>query len=198
MDPATSWTRRRRPAAGVVSWAADHARHPLGRSGPIDLVNLFVGLAILVGLAGIVLPVLPGSLIIAVAVLVWAIDAESGWAWVVLGVVVVLLAAGWAATYVLTGTRVAAAGVPRSSMVVAGLAGIVGFFVVPVIGLFLFFAGGLYVAEARRLRDTQAARRSATLAIKATLKGMLVELLLALLAASTWAVAALGVGVGSR
>lgn len=163
----------------------------------MDLVNLFVGLAILVGLAGIVLPVLPGSLIIGLAVLVWAIDAEAGAAWGVLAVVVLLLVAGWSATYVLTGRRVQGAGVPRSSIVVGGLAGIVGFFVIPVIGLFLFFAGGLYLAERRRLGDPLAARRTAVLALKATALGMIVELGLALLAAATWAVAALAVGVGS-
>lgn len=152
----------------------------------MDLVNLFVGLAILVGLAGIVLPVLPGSLIIALAVLVWAIDTAATAGWVVLAVVLLLLAAGWSATYVLTGRRVYAAGVPRSSLLVAGLAGIVGFFVVPVVGLFLFFAGGLYVAELRRLRDPTEARRSAVLALKATALGLLLELGLALLAAGVW------------
>jgi hypothetical protein len=162
----------------------------------VDLVNLVVGLAIVVGLAGIVLPVLPGSLIIGLAVLVWAIDAEQVAGWVVFVLVVLLLAAGWSATYVLTGRRVQTAGVPRSSIVLAGLAGIVGFFVIPVLGLFLFFAGGLFAAEYRRLRDPIAARRSAFVALRATALGMLVELGLALLAAACWAVAALAVGVG--
>lgn len=138
---------------------------------------------------------LPGSLIIAAAVLVWAIDAEQGAAWAVLAVVLVLLAAGWAATYVLTGRRVVTAGVPRSSLVVGGLAGIAGFFVVPVVGLFLFFAGGLYVAELVRLRDAAQARATAFVALKATALGLLVELGLGLLAAGTWLVAVLA-GVG--
>lgn len=162
----------------------------------MDLVNLVVGLAILVGLAGIVLPVLPGSLIIAVAVLVWAIDAEQAAGWAVFVAVALLLVAGWSATYVMTGRRVQTAGVPRSSIVLAGLAGIVGFFVIPVLGLFLFFAGGLFLAEYRRLRDPVAARRSAFVALRATALGMLVELGLALLAAGSWAVAALAFGVG--
>ena len=159
-------------------------------------MNLLVGLAILVGLVGIVLPVLPGSLIIGLAVLVWAIDTEQVAGWVVFGLVVLLLVAGWSATYVLTGKRVSDAGIPRRSIIAAGLAGIVGFFVVPVLGLFLFFAGGLYAAEYSRLRDTTQARRSAVIALKATGLGMLVELGLALLAAGTWLVAVLVLGVG--
>ncbi len=161
----------------------------------MDLVVLGVGIAVLVGLVGIVVPVLPGSLIIAAAIAVWAFDSESGAAWAVFAVVVVLLALGWAATYVITGRRVVAAGVPRSSIVVAGLAAIVGFFVIPVVGLFLGFALGLFVMEQRRLRDRTAAWASAWLAIRATALGMLVELGLALLATATWLIAVIA-GVG--
>ncbi|GEN78720.1 DUF456 domain-containing protein [Actinotalea fermentans] len=156
----------------------------------MDLVAVGVGLAILVGLVGIVLPVLPGSAIIALAVLVWAIDT-GGWAWAVLAAVVLMLAAGWSASYVIPGRRVAVSGVPRSSFVVAGLAGVVGFFVLPVLGLLVFFPAGLYLMEYRRLRDPAAAWASAWLAIRMTALGMLIELGLGLLAAATWLVAEL-------
>jgi uncharacterized protein YqgC (DUF456 family) len=156
----------------------------------MDLVTLGVGLAILVGLVGIVLPVLPGSAIIAAAVLVWALDT-GGAAWAVLAAVVVLLAIGWSATYVVPGRTVAASGVPRSTLVLAGLAGLVGFFVVPVVGLVLFFAGALYLLELRRLQDSRAAWASSWLAIRMTALGMLLELGFALLAAATWLVAEL-------
>ncbi|MBO1750569.1 DUF456 domain-containing protein [Actinotalea sp. BY-33] len=161
----------------------------------MDLTTVLVGVAVLVGLVGIVLPVLPGSPTIAVAVLVWAISVGTTGGWVVLGVVLVLLALGWSTTYVLTGRRVHQAGVPRRSIVVAGIAGIIGFFVIPVLGLFLFFAGGLFAAEYLRLRDLDTARRTAVAALKATAWGMLVELTLALVAAGTWLVAVL-IGVG--
>lgn len=156
----------------------------------MDLVAIGVGLAVLVGLVGIVLPVLPGSLIIAGAVLVWAIDT-GGWAWAVLAVVVVLLAVGWSASYLVPGRKVATSGVPRSTFVVAGLAGLVGFFVLPLVGLFVFFPAGLYLMEYRRLRDRSAAWASAWLAIRMTALGMLIELSLALVAAATWLVAEL-------
>jgi uncharacterized protein YqgC (DUF456 family) len=156
----------------------------------MDLVAIGVGVAILVGLVGIVLPALPGSAVIAAAVLVWAIDT-GGWAWAVLAAVVALLAAGWTASYLIPGRTVAASGVPRSTFVVAGLAGLVGFFVLPVLGLLVFFPAGLYLMEYRRLRDANAAWASAWLAIRMTALGMLIELGLALLAAATWLVAEL-------
>lgn len=161
----------------------------------MTLVDGIVLVAVLVGLVGIVVPVLPGSLLIGAAVLLWTLDAGTPGAWVLLAVVAVLLVAGNLATYLITGRRVAASGVPRRSLVVAGLLGIVGFFVIPVVGLFLFFAGGLVLAEYWRLRDAARARASAWVALKATALGLLVELACAFAAATTWFVAMLN-GVG--
>ncbi|MDO8107932.1 DUF456 domain-containing protein [Isoptericola sp. b441] len=117
-------------------------------------------------------------------------------AWVVTGVGLVLLACGWSATYLLTGRRVASSGVPRSSIVVAAMAGVVGFFVLPVLGLLVFFPAGLFAMEYRRLRDPARAWASAWHAVKATALGMLIELGLALLAAGAWLIAVLS-GVGA-
>ena len=150
---------------------------------------------IVVGLIGIVLPIVPGSPLIAVAVAVWAVRASETTAWAVLAVVVVLVAAGWSATYVMTGRRVHSAGVPRSSIVVAGLAGIIGFFVLPVLGLFVFFPLALYAMEYRRLRDSARAWASARVAIRATALGVVIELACASTAAAIWLVA-VAVGVG--
>lgn len=160
----------------------------------MDVVVLLVGLAVLVGLVGVVVPVLPGSVLIGAAVLVWAI-LRGGGAWPVFAVVAVLLAVGSVGSYLWTGRRVAASGVPQRSLVIAGLAGIVGFVLVPGVGLLLAFPGALFGLEYLRVRDTVAARDSAWLALKATGLGMLLELGLALAAATTWALAvAFGVG----
>jgi uncharacterized protein YqgC (DUF456 family) len=161
----------------------------------MDLVEVLVGIGVLVGLVGVVVPVIPGSLTIGGSVLLWALDRGTAGSWGTFAAVVVLLVLGNLATYVITGRRVAASGVPRRTLVLAGLAGIVGFFVIPVLGLFLFFALGLFLAELARLRDVDAARASALLSLRATALGLLVELTLALAAAGTWLVAVLA-GVG--
>jgi uncharacterized protein YqgC (DUF456 family) len=161
----------------------------------MDVVVLLVGLAVLVGLVGVVVPVLPGSVLIGAAVLVWAVVRGGAGAWLVFAVVAVLLAAGSIGSYLWTGRRVAASGVPQRSLVLAGLAGIVGFVLVPGVGLLLAFPGALFGLEYLRLRDPAVARDSAWLALKATGIGMLLELGLALAAATTWGVAvAFGVG----
>lgn len=155
------------------------------------VLQLLVGLAILVGLVGIVIPVLPGSILILLAVLVWAVVTGTTAAWLVFAICAVLLASGATITWIITAKRTRAAGVPQSSLVVAGLAGIVGFFVIPVLGLLLFFPAGLFLAEYLRQRDSARAWSSALVALKATGLGMLSELGLALAAAAVWLVAVL-------
>ncbi len=155
------------------------------------LLEIVVGLVILLGLVGIVIPVLPGSILIALAVLAWAVLTGTTAAWVVFAVCAALVAAGAVVTWFIQARHTRAAGVPGRSLVVAGLAGIVGFFGIPVIGLLLFFPLGLFLAEYLRLREPRRAWASALVGLKATGLGMLAELGLALAAAGVWLVAVL-------
>ncbi|MFZ0530256.1 MAG: DUF456 domain-containing protein [Propionicimonas sp.] len=155
------------------------------------MLTVLVGLAIVVGLVGIVVPVLPGSILIGLAVLVWAVLTGTATAWWVFAGVALLLGVGAVITWFITARHTKAAGVPNSSLLLAGIAGIVGFFVVPVVGLLLFFPLGLFVAEYARLRDPSAAWNSALVGLKATGLGMLTELGLALAASGLWLVAVL-------
>lgn len=150
------------------------------------VVEILVGLAIVVGLIGIVVPVLPGSALIAVAVLIWAIVLGNGVAWGVFAGVAVLVALGMVATYLLNAKAARVTGVPPLSLAGAAVLGIVGFFVIPVVGLLLGFAAGLFGMEYLRLRDTTRAWNSALTSLKATGKGMLVEFACALFAAALW------------
>lgn len=156
-------------------------------------ITLIAGVAIGLGIIGTCVPVIPGPLLIAVAVGLWAVVVGTTPAWVVLAVVVLLLAAGQLLKYLTAGRTLVSSGVPRSSLVLAGLAGLVGFFVIPVLGLVIGFVGGLYLAERRRLGPGAGAQRSTRVALKAVGLGILVELASALLAAGTWLVSVLTV-----
>ena len=147
--------------------------------------ELLVGLAVIVGVIGVVVPVLPGTLLILGAVLVWALQDGSGTGWTVFAVVTVLLATGAIVKYAVPGRRLQSAGVPNSTLMTGGLLGFVGFFVIPVVGLFIGFIGGVYVAELRRVgRD--AAWPSTRHALIAAGLSILLELAAALLAAVAW------------
>ena len=151
--------------------------------------EVLVGAVIVVGLVGVVLPVLPGSLLIGAAIAVWAYATGGAAAWLVLAVAATMLVAAGVAKWLIAERHLRGAGVPRSTMAVAGLAGIVGFFVIPVVGLFLGFVAGLYTLERRR-KPHPDAWRSTVAALRATGLVLLVELAGALLAAAVWVVGA--------
>jgi uncharacterized protein YqgC (DUF456 family) len=151
----------------------------------VTATDLLAGIAILVGLVGIVVPVLPGTLLILVAVLVWAALVGGTTAWAVAAVASLLLVVGGVVKYTVPGRRLKTAGVPNSTIVVGGLLGIVGFFAIPVVGLFVGFIGGVYLAELRRLGHPQA-WPSTVAALKATGLSILIELAAGLLAASVF------------
>jgi uncharacterized protein len=150
-------------------------------------VEVLVALAIVVGIVGVVVPVLPGSLLVAAAILVWAIDVGTATGWTVLTVCLGLVVAGAVIKYVVPGRRLQAAGVPTSTLVVGGLVGIVGFFVIPVVGLPVGFVLGVYLCELPRVGRAQAWPSTRHALVAAGLS-MLIELAASLLAAAVWVV----------
>lgn len=156
----------------------------------MSLTEVVVGLVVLVGLVGILVPVLPGSVLVVLAVVVWASEVGGSTAWVVAAVAVTLVAVGAVVKYAVPGRRLKRSGVPTSTLVLGGVGAVVGFFVVPVVGLLAGFVVGLYVAERRRVGPA-AARPATVNALKAVGLGILIELAAATLAAATWVVGVL-------
>ncbi|MGZ4438734.1 MAG: DUF456 domain-containing protein [Nocardioidaceae bacterium] len=150
---------------------------------------LVSGLLVATGLVGVVVPVLPGSALVWSGVALWAWQTSGTAAWAVLGLVTALLAAGAVVKYAVPGRRLRTAGVPATTLLAGALLGIVGFFVVPLVGLPLGFVLGVYLVELRRVGPDLAwpATRSA---LGAAGLSLLIELGAALLAAGSWLVAA--------
>jgi uncharacterized protein YqgC (DUF456 family) len=152
-------------------------------------VDVVVALLMLVGLVGIVVPVLPGLLLVWIGAAVWATERHDATGWLLLAVATVLALGGSALKYLLPGRRMRAQGVPGRTMVAGGLLGLVGFFVVPVVGLFLGFVLGVYLTERWRLGQHGDAWASTRVALAAAGWSMLIELLTGLLIAVAWVVA---------
>ena len=150
-------------------------------------VEILVAVAIAIGLVGVLVPVLPGSLLVAGAIVVWAADHGGATAWTVAVLALALLVTGAAVKYAVPGRRLQRAGVPTSTMLAGGALGVVGFFVVPVVGLPFGFVLGVYLAEWGR-RGHQQAWPATVHAVKAVGLGLAIELLFGVLAAGTWLV----------
>ncbi len=150
-------------------------------------VEVLVAVVVAVGLVGVVVPLLPGAVLVWAAIVVWGFVDGSTTAWAVVGVATALIVAGQILKYTIPGRGLRAAGVPNRSLVVGGLVAIVGFFVVPVVGVVIGFVLGVYTSEVQRV-GSPAAWPSTKAAVRAVGLSMLLELTSTLLAAVAWIV----------
>jgi uncharacterized protein YqgC (DUF456 family) len=169
--------------------------HPYGRVVDVDLsdsgtaVTLISGLAIVLGVLGVLIPVLPGLLLCWLGVVFWAIFGDAGGGrWVVLAVATLIAVVGLVVKYLWPGRHLQRSGVPTRSLVAGGVLGLIGFFVVPVVGLVLGFVLGIWLAERVRLGDPGRAWPSTRQALTAVGLSMLIEIAAGLGIAVVWAV----------
>jgi uncharacterized protein YqgC (DUF456 family) len=150
-----------------------------------------VAVACAVGIVGVIVPVLPGDILIGGAILLWAVVERSAVSWFVAAVAVVVLVAGHVLTVLIPGRRMTSAGVPKLVLLAGGALGIVGFFFVPVVGLPIGFVLGVYLAEIVRLRQHTAAWTTTVEAMKGTGLAVLIGLCASVIATAVWAAAAI-------
>ena len=149
---------------------------------------ILVALAIAVGLAGILFPLWPGTLLVLAAIAVWAYVVGGTTAWVVFGVAAAVLVAGTVVKFVWPAKKMKAVDVSGWTMAAGALGAVVGFFVIPVAGLLVGFVAGVYLAELARRRDQRRAWASTVHAVKGAALSVGVELVAALLATAVWVV----------
>lgn len=148
-------------------------------------------LLLIVGVMGTIFPILPGSLLTIGTLLVWAWVLGSTASWTAGLIGIALAVVGMSASAILTGRKMRRERIPRGPIIVGIVAGVVGMFIVPVVGLFLGFALGLLLAEYARRKDLSAAWRSSVEAMKSMGFGMLLECACASLATFAFVVGAI-------
>ena len=150
-------------------------------------ITTLCAIAMVVGVFGVVIPMLPGLILCWLAVVAWAVFAADGWGrWAVVAVASVVALVGVVAKYAWPGRRLKRSGVPNRTLLAGGLLGLVGFFVVPVVGLPLGFVLGVYLAELARVKESRLAWPSTKRALAAAGLAMLIELGSALGVAAVW------------
>lgn len=164
----------------MLTLAADAAHDPTG-------LTLWLGIALfVVGVLGIILPVLPGLLFCVLAVLLWATGTGGSTAWITFGVVLALYALGVTLQLLIPGRRMKREGVGNLTLVLGVLGAVIGFFVIPVLGLPVGFVLGIFGAEYARFRELDRAWTATKSALRGVLHSMGIELSTALLIAITW------------
>jgi uncharacterized protein YqgC (DUF456 family) len=163
----------------------------VGQPTVSDLGLVMVGLAIATGIVGVVVPVLPGALLAWAAIAVWAFAVGSATGWAVLAVATLVIGGAQVVKVLVPGRRLRDAGVPRRSIAAGVVLAVVGFFVIPVVGLFIGFPLGVYVEERRRLGGHESAWRSTREALRALGLSIVIELSATVMAAGVWLAAVL-------
>lgn len=122
------------------------------------VLGLIVLVVMAIGLFGTLFPVIPGLLLIWGAALVYGfvVGFTTGGV-VILAILTVLLLISWVTTLSIPRKSASEVGVSMTSQLAGLGGGVVGFFVIPVIGLFVGALAGVLVAEFLRLGDTQQA-----------------------------------------
>jgi uncharacterized protein YqgC (DUF456 family) len=147
--------------------------------------EILAGLVILVGIAGTVIPLLPGVLLVGATVGIWAVANNVWW---LLGVAVLLSGIALAAKFVLP-IRAAQDKGSTAALAVGSVLAIVGFFVIPVIGLIVGFVAGVFLTEIARLQQLASAWAATVATLKSIGVSMIVEFSSAFAMAIAWTTA---------
>jgi uncharacterized protein YqgC (DUF456 family) len=154
--------------------------------------ELLIALVMLVGIAGVVVPVLPGLVLVWAAGMVWVWLDGAGPGRIVVGVLLtLLLVVATVVKYVLPARSASGAGAPRTTLLLGASGAVLGLFLIPVVGVVVGGVGAVFLTELVRLQDARAAWRSTWAVLRAVGIGMLVELAAAVLMLGTWTVGVL-------
>jgi len=156
-----------------------------------DLALGLVGaVGVLAGLLGVLVPVVPGLLLVWLATVgTLLLRSRSPLVWAVVVVLSVLAILGSVASIVLPARRTRADGAPARTLGLALVGAVVGFFIVPVVGLVIGAGVGLLLAERSRLGEWDPAWTSTRRLVAAYGVGVLVEFGAGMTMAGLWLVA---------
>jgi uncharacterized protein YqgC (DUF456 family) len=156
----------------------------------MSLTAVLAAIMVVVGVIGVVVPALPGLLLVWAGVLLWALGRHDPVAWTTLGVLTAVTLAGVLAKYAWPGRRLRSSGVPWRTLAAGAALAAVGFFVIPVVGAVLGLLLGIYLAELARLGSPAQAWPSTRATMAAVGWGLAIELGTALVVATGWAATA--------
>jgi uncharacterized protein len=151
------------------------------------VTTLLVAVAMAIGLAGTVVPLVPGLGLIAAAAAAFGIIEGFGViGWTAMAVIIVLFVGGTVAGFVLPGRAAGSAGAPRTVLLVGVVGAVIGFFAIPVVGVLVGGVIGIYVGELVRTRDTSRAWQTTKATLRGFGVGALVQLVAGMAMVVTW------------
>lgn len=147
---------------------------------------LLVGLVLLLGVAGVMVPGVPGTWLVWAGLMWWALHERSATAWSLLVAATALLLVVQVVKWQLPPRRPHGVGVTPRMAVFAGAGAVLGFVLVPVLGSVPGFVGGIYLCERLRLGTHGEAWASVRAVMRAVGTSVVVELFACLLVVGAW------------
>lgn len=157
---------------------------------------LIVSLLMALGLAGAIVQIWPSTPLVLLGLIIWAIYLGGSTPWVTTAVCTLLLILAMVLKILIPGKQLKQAGIPNSTMLWGGLGAVAGFFLIPVVGIFVGFIGGVAGAEYQRLQNTEATKAAVIKTMKTIGISALIEFSLSLLAVLIWVAASLYLAFG--
>ncbi|MFJ3303693.1 DUF456 domain-containing protein [Streptomyces sp. NPDC086549] len=153
---------------------------------------LLVGLVIVLGLCGVLVPGVPGSWLVWAAVLWWALKDPQPVAWGVLVGATAVLLLSQVVRWALPPRRLHASDATPRMRVYAGAGAFLGFLLLPVLGAVPGFMAGIYLHERLRLGRHAEAMAALRTTMRSGGSSVLAELFACLLIAGAWLGAVIG------
>ena len=156
------------------------------------LAEFFVGLVMAISLVGIVVPGIPGLTLTWLAGLIWAFADGGGTTRMVLLAVMTALWVGGVAFGLVLPVKASLAGTGSSKLqqqravLLGALFGIIGFFIIPVIGFAIGYTLGAYMANLMYFQDPARALQVTKDTLKAFGISALVQVICGSLIVLTW------------
>ncbi|MET7285534.1 DUF456 domain-containing protein [Streptomyces sp. NPDC005573] len=147
---------------------------------------LLVGLVILLGLCGVLVPGVPGAWLVWAGVLWWALQDPRPVAWAVLVGATLVLLLSLVVRWALPPRRRREGTTPPFLAVYAGAGSFLGFFLLPVVGAVPGFMAGIYLHERLRLGGHGEAMTALRTAMRSGGWSVLAELFACQLIAGAW------------
>ena len=147
--------------------------------------DLIAGIAIAVGLIGIVVVFLPGLPLETIAVVLWAFEEGTPVGTIAAVAAVVIAVAVTVLKYQRPGRKLREAGISSALLLLAVVAGLIGFFLIPVVGGPLLFVVAIYFLQRSRVGADQAGHAT-RVALRAIALSIGIELAGGFLIAALW------------
>ncbi|MCS4483919.1 DUF456 domain-containing protein [Gleimia sp. 6138-11-ORH1] len=157
----------------------------------MTIMYISVALLLAFGLTGALVQIWPSTPFILTGILIWALYLGGYTAWTFFTLSTILLLLAQILKILIPGKQLKKAGIPTSTLLLGGAGAILGFFIIPIIGLPAGFILGIGLAEYQRLKNPQEAKKSLLKTLKATGISVLIEFSISFLIVTSWAVTSL-------